>query len=118
MSIGDLLADHAAATPSKVLLEENIDGVWQPITAAQLHETATDIARGLIASGIGPGDKVGIMPRTRAEWTMADLGSWYAGAAPAPVYETSSPDQTAWILRDSGAQAGLVERAKPARTAE
>jgi len=118
MSIGDLLADHAAATPSKVLLEENVDGVWHPITAAQLHGTATDIARGLIASGIGPGDKVGIMSRTRAEWTMADFGIWYAGAVSVPVYETSSPDQTAWILGDSGAKAVIVETAKHARTVE
>ena len=118
MSIGDLLADHAAATPSKVLLEENIDGVWHPITAAQLHETATDIARGLIASGIGPGDKVGIMSRTRAEWTMADFGIWYAGAVSVPVYETSAADQTAWILGDSGAKAVIVETAKHAKTVE
>src|SRR5699024_5114560 len=114
MSIGDLLADHAAATPSKVLLEENVDGVWHPITAAQLHGTATDIARGLIASGIGPGDKVGIMSRTRAEWTMADFGVWYAGAVSVPVYETSSADQTTWILGDSGAKAVIVENAKHA----
>src|SRR5690625_3071479 len=117
MSIGDLLADHAAATPSKVLLEENIDGVWHPITAAQLHETATDIARGLIASGIGPGDKVGIMSRTRAEWTMADFAIWYAGAVSVPVYETSSADQTAWILGDSGAKAVVVENEKHAKVA-
>src|SRR5690625_1977105 len=118
MSIGDLLADHAAATPSKVLLEENIDGVWHPITAAQLHETATDIARGLIASGIGPGDKVSIMSRTRAEWTMADFGIWYAGAVSVPVYEPSAADQTAWILGDSGAKAVIVETAKHAKTVE
>src|SRR5690625_381751 len=109
MSIGDIVADHAEQTPSKVLLEENIDGVWHPITAQKLHDIATSLARGLIASGIEPGDKVGIMSRTRAEWTMADLGIWYAGAVSVPVYETSSADQTAWILGDSGAKAVIVE---------
>lgn len=109
MSIGDILADHAAATPSKVLLEENVDGVWHPITAKQLHDTATAVAKGLMAAGIGPGDKVGIMSRTRAEWTIADFAIWYAGAVSVPVYETSSADQTAWILGDSDAKAVLVE---------
>lgn len=109
MSIGDILADHAAATPSKVLLEENVDGVWHPITAKQMHDTATSIAKGLIGSGIGPGDKVGIMSRTRAEWTIVDFAIWYAGAVSVPVYETSSADQTAWILGDSDAKAVIVE---------
>ncbi len=118
MSIGDILADHAAATPSKVLLEENVDGVWHPITAAKLHQTAIAIAQGLIASGIAPGDRVGIMSRTRAEWTMADFGIWYAGAVSVPVYETSSADQTAWILGDSGAKAVIVETTKHAKVVE
>src|SRR5690625_943664 len=118
MSIGDILADHAATAPSKVLLEENVDGVWHPITAAQLHESAMSIARGLIASGIEPGDKVGIMSRTRVEWTMADFGIWYAGAVSVPVYETSSADQTAWILGDSGAKAVIVENDGHAQVVE
>ncbi len=111
LSIGDLLADHAATDPGKVLLERQEGGVWLPITAGELHETATRIARGLVASGIGPGDRVAIMSRTRAEWTMMDFGIWYAGAVTVPVYETSSADQTAWILSNSATKAIMVENA-------
>ncbi len=118
MSIGDILADHAAATPDLVLLEENRGGVWHKITAAELHQTATDIAKGLIAAGIGPGDRVGIMSRTRVEWTMADFGIWYAGAVSVPVYETSSADQSAWILGDSNAKVVIVESAKHAKVVQ
>ncbi|GAB2983058.1 MAG TPA: long-chain fatty acid--CoA ligase [Actinotalea caeni] len=111
MSIGDLLADHANRTPDRVLVERLVDGSWRPVTAAEMHATATAIAKGLIASGVGPGDRVAIMARTRAEWTFLDFGIWYAGAVTVPVYETSSPSQTAWILSDSGAVAIVGENA-------
>lgn len=109
LSIGDLLADHANRTPEKVLVERLVDGSWRPVTAAEMHATATAIAKGLIASGIGAGDRVAIMARTRPEWTFLDFGIWYAGAVPVPVYETSSASQTAWILSDSGAVAAVAE---------
>ncbi|MFV0425750.1 MAG: AMP-dependent synthetase/ligase [Beutenbergiaceae bacterium] len=109
MSIGDLLADHAAQSPDKVLVERLIDGSWRPVTAAEMHATATAIAKGLVASGVEPGDRVAIMSRTRAEWTFLDFGIWYAGAVPVPIYETSSVDQTAWILSDAGVVAAVVE---------
>ncbi|MPV49444.1 AMP-binding protein [Pseudactinotalea sp. HY160] len=118
LSIGDLLADHAATDPGKVLLERQENGAWLPITAAELHRSATDIARGLIASGVGPGDRVAIMARTRAEWTMLDFGIWYAGAVSVPVYETSSVDQTAWILANSSTKAIVVENATHAEVVE
>jgi len=111
MSIGDLLADHANRTPDRVLVERLVDGTWRPVTAAEMHATATAIAKGLVAAGVEPGDRVAIMSRTRAEWTFLDFGIWYAGAVPVPVYETSSADQTGWILSDSGAVAAVVENA-------
>jgi long-chain acyl-CoA synthetase len=111
MSVGDLLADHANRTPDRVLVERLVDGSWTPVTAAEMHATATAIAKGLVAAGIQPGDRVAIMSRTRPEWTYLDFGIWYAGAVPVPVYETSSADQTAWILADSGAVAAVVENA-------
>lgn len=118
MSIGDLLADHASRTPDKVLVERLVDGSWRPVTAAEMHATATAVAKGLVASGIEAGDRVAIMARTRPEWTFLDFGIWYAGAVPVPVYETSSADQTAWILSDSGARAVVVENAGHAAVVE
>ncbi len=66
-------------------------------------------AKGLIASGVQPGDRVGLMSRTRYEWTLLDFAIWSAGAITVPVYETSSPEQVQWILADSGATACVVE---------
>ena len=116
LSIPDLLVDWAAKEPDRVLMETPDGDAWAPITAAELHERVLGLARGLMASGVGSGDPVAIMSRTRAEWTIADFAIWYAGAVTVPVYETSSVDQTAWILEDSGTDRVLVESRAHAET--
>src|SRR5690606_4256815 len=62
-----------------------------------------------IAAGVQPGDRVALMSRTRYEWTLLDFAIWSTGAITVPVYETSSAEQVAWILSDSGATACVVE---------
>lgn len=116
LSIPDLLVDWAAKEPDRVLMETPDGDAWTPITAAELHGKVLGLARGLIASGVSSQDRVAIMSRTRAEWTIADFAIWYAGAVTVPVYETSSVDQTAWILEDSGVDRVLVESAAHAAT--
>lgn len=116
LSIPDLLVDWAAKEPQRVLMETPDGDAWAPITAAELHERVLGLASGLMASGVGAGDRVAIMSRTRAEWTITDLAIWYAGAVTVPVYETSSVDQTAWILKDSDTDRILVETAAHAAT--
>ncbi|MHA7239040.1 AMP-dependent synthetase/ligase [Arthrobacter sp. TMS1-12-1] len=87
-------------------------GEWENISATDFRRQVEDIARGLIASDVQPGDRVAIMARTRYEWSLADFAIWFAGAVSVPVYETSSPAQVAWILSDSGAVGAFVESAR------
>jgi len=115
-SISDLLIAQATASPSKVLIETQENGVWREHTTTEVLRLVEDVAKGLIASGIGAGDHVAIMSRTRFEWTILDFAIWHAGAIPVPVYETSSADQCAWILQDSDCIAAVVETSAHAAT--
>ena len=65
----------------------------------------TAVTAGLIAAGIEPGDRIGLMSATSLDWVVCDLAIWAAGAVTVPVYETSSVEQIRWILADSGAVA-------------
>ncbi|ABY24245.1 long-chain-fatty-acid--CoA ligase [Renibacterium salmoninarum ATCC 33209] len=85
------------------------NGQWQDIRATEFRADVIALAKGLIALGVQPGDKVGIMSRTRYEWTLVDFAIWYAGAVSVPVYETSAPSQIAWNLSDSEAIAIFAE---------
>ncbi|MFN8148029.1 MAG: long-chain fatty acid--CoA ligase [Candidatus Nanopelagicales bacterium] len=105
----DHVVDHARATPDAVLVRRRQGGVWRDVTAAALLDDVQRAARGLIASGVGVGDRVGLMSRTRYEWTVLDYAIWYAGGVTVPIYETSSAEQVEWILADSGAVAVVVE---------
>src|SRR6185312_9150473 len=82
---------------------------WQPVTAGQFRDDVTAIAKGLVAAGIGVGDRVALLSRTCYQWTVTDYAIWSAGAVTVPIYETSSAEQVEWILSDSGARALIVE---------
>ena len=102
---------NAQEVPDKVLFATRSGAGWQDVTAAQFADDVARLAKGLIAAGVDVGDRVALMSRTRYEWTLADYAIWTAGAVTVPIYETSSPDQVAWILEDSGAVAVVVETA-------
>ncbi len=110
-SLADIPARNAAEHPGAVAFSVRSGGGWTDVTAATFAADVAALAKGFIAAGIAPGDAVGIMSRTRYEWTVADFALWSAGAVPVPIYETSSPDQVQWILADSGAVGVVVETA-------
>ncbi len=119
-NINDLLAARVAASPDGVMIERKLDadgpGPWTQVTARQFDADVVAIAKGLVAHGIEPGDRVGIMSRTRYEWTLLDWAMWAAGAVVVPVYETSSAEQVMWIATDADVSFLVVESARHAET--
>jgi len=103
---------RAAEQPQAVVLRRaGAQGSWTDVTATQFRDEVVALAKGLVASGVKAGDRVALMSRTRYEWTLIDYAIWTAGAVTVPVYETSSAEQTEWILSDSGASACFAETA-------
>ena len=117
-ALTDMLARNVAEHGSEVGLRRRRDGQWRDVTWQQFGEEVRGVAKGLIASGVAAGDRVALQAKTRYEWTVFDFAIWTAGAVVVPVYETSSPDQVAWILSDSGATAIVVERDEHAAALE
>ncbi|MFF4657351.1 AMP-dependent synthetase/ligase [Streptomyces sp. NPDC001381] len=109
-SLADLPYDNASAAPRAVALSrKEPDGTWTDITAERFAAQVHAVAKGLIAEGLMPGDRIAIMARTTYEWTLLDFAAWAAGLVTVPVYPTSSVFQTRWILQDSGAVALVTE---------
>ncbi len=79
------------------------------VSAADFYARIRALAKGLIASGVDPGDRVVLMSHTRLEWLVIDYAVLAAGGVTVPVYETSSSEQLEWILSDSGAVLAFVE---------
>ncbi|MFI5914895.1 AMP-dependent synthetase/ligase [Dactylosporangium sp. NPDC051541] len=108
-TLTDPVWDNAAVAPTTVQFQRLVAGAWQDVTCAQFRDEVVALARGLLAAGIEPGERVALMSRTRYEWTLIDYAIWTCGAVTVPIYDSSSPEQVAWILEDSGAVACFVE---------
>ncbi|MEU5055508.1 MULTISPECIES: long-chain fatty acid--CoA ligase [unclassified Streptomyces] len=117
-NLTDIVRRNAAQHPDVAVIARKVNGTWQDVTATTFLAEVRSAAKGLIASGVQPGDRVGLMSRTRYEWTLLDFAIWSAGAITVPVYETSSAEQIQWILGDSGAVACVVESAGHEATVE
>lgn len=112
-NIAKMLRDRTEENPNKVAVETKtaLGDAWVPVTYRQFEDTVRALARGFIALGVQPGDRVGIMSPTRYEWSLFDFALWYAGACGIPIYETSSRSQAEWILSDSKCRMIIVENA-------
>jgi long-chain acyl-CoA synthetase len=109
-NITDLLANRVKQTPNLNLFSiETKPGVWVDQTAKEFENKVIAVAKGLVASGIQPGQAVAIMSRTRFEWALIDFAIWYAGAVSVPIYESSAPSQIEWILSDADCVALFIE---------
>lgn len=131
-SVGENACDDvfgwAAREPGRVTFArqagEDAGGEWAPVTAAEFARRVEAVAAGLIAEGVAPGDRIGLLAATSLDWVACDFAIWAAGAVTVPVYETSSLEQIRWELGDSGAvgvfagsarYTDMIRRAAPAK---
>src|SRR5579872_3954194 len=81
---------------------------WVSISSCEFYQNVVGVARTLREWGIVAGDRVAILSENRPEWTIADFACLLIGAVVVPVYTTLTDEQTAYILKDSGAKAIFV----------
>ncbi len=110
-TIADLLPRAAELYGDRTAIRHKVEGEWRDVGFAELHRIAREIALGLIDLGIASGDRVGILCRTRPEWTYADFAITMAGAVVVPIYQTNSPEECDWVIGDSGMTAVFCEDA-------
>ena len=82
---------------------------WRTITWAQTRELALDVAAGLMAAGVQPGDTVAIMSTNRIEHFLADMGAVHAAATPMSIYNTLSQEQVAYVAAHAQPTAVILE---------
>jgi len=88
------------------------------VPAKEFMDRVRSLAKGLIAAGVQPGDRVALMSHSRLEWMEVDYAVMLAAAVTVPIYDTSSAEQVEWIVNDSGAIVVVVETAAMRDTVE
>jgi len=115
-NLSDLPVRNGSTRPHDVAFSRPLSGTWVDVTNAEFVADVHALAKGLMAAGVGLGERVAIMSKTRYEWTLTDFAVWTAGAVPVPIYETSSAQQVSWIVSDAGCAAVVLETSTHAAT--
>lgn len=111
MSVPALFRRIMEETPRKVIAARKSESTsqWIEVTLKEFAHEVRQVACGLVAAGIKPGDNIAIMAHTCYEWALFDIAIQFAGARAIPIYETSSVEQAEWILSDAQIKAAIVE---------
>jgi long-chain acyl-CoA synthetase len=109
---GLLRATVAGRPEAPALRWRGADGAsWHQLTWAEVGDRVARVAAALAGLGVTQGDRVALLLRTRPEFHIADLAALVLGATPVSIYQTSAPDQIAYVVRHCGARAVVVEDA-------
>ncbi|OLF16838.1 AMP-binding protein [Actinophytocola xanthii] len=110
-SLTDMVRANAERFGSTIGLRRRTGSSWLDVTTREFAGQVHDIARGLIAAGLRPGDRVALLAGNRYEWTLFDFAAWSAGCQTVPIDPAAPPEDVEWILSDSGACAVVLEHA-------
>jgi len=81
----------------------------EQMTWSQYADRAARFAGGLAGLGVTAGDRVVLMMRNRIEFHVTDIGVLAAGATPISIYNSSSPEQIAYLVNHCQASVAVVE---------
>lgn len=90
--------------PKDDALTAKENGQWVPYSTSYFVDMIDRVSCGLLAAGIGPGDKIAIISANRPEWNFVDHGMMQIGAVNVPIYTTLSEPEIKFILNDCGAK--------------
>jgi long-chain acyl-CoA synthetase len=79
-------------------------GQWVDTSWTEFGRRARDVADGLAAIGVRPGDRVAVIGETNLEWILADLGTLGAAGVTVTIYQSNKAADCQYILADSGAK--------------
>jgi long-chain acyl-CoA synthetase len=107
-TVNDVFVRASGRGDKTVMMWQDAAGQWQPISSVELYGRVRALADVLRGWGVGKGDRVAILSENRWEWPVADFAVLAIGGVDVPLYPTLTPEQIAYMLRDSGAKVVVV----------
>ena len=108
-TVPEVFANAVRERGDAVWMREKKLGLWRAWTWNEAATAVREIALGLAAVGLQPGERVSILSNTRLEWMLADLGVLCAGGVSNGIYPTDSPVQVQYLCSDSDTRVIFVE---------
>jgi long-chain acyl-CoA synthetase len=104
-----MFVDRVKASGPRTALRYKKDGAWREVTWNEWNQASREIAAALMQAGISPGDRVCVLAQTRTEWVLSDVAIGMCRAGTVPIYQSNTPKECAYIIKDSGAKAIFAE---------
>jgi long-chain acyl-CoA synthetase len=105
----ELFNKRVRATAGKQALRWKVGASWQTATWGDWDKASREIAAGLLALGLGTGDRSAILANTRPEWLYTDIGIMMSGGVSVPIYQSNLPHECEYIFNDSGSKVVFIE---------
>src|ERR1700744_546762 len=106
-TVNDILAGIANRGAQTIAMWKRVEG-WKPIMGRTMYGRVRALAAAMESWGIRRGDRIAIISENRWEWPVVDFAAMALGGADFPLYQTLSPEQVAYMLRDSGSRVAFV----------
>ncbi|NYF80697.1 AMP-dependent synthetase/ligase [Granulicella arctica] len=111
-TVNDVFARISVRGEQTVMVWQDSDGAWKPISSAELYGRVRALADVLTAWGIIKGDRVALLSENRWEWAVTDFATLALGAVDVPLYPTLTAEHVGYMLRDSEAKVVIVSSAE------
>ncbi len=108
-NVPELFLERVGKTPDAEAFRDPVPGGWRSLSWAGSEARVRAVASGLRALGVSSEQVCAILSSTRLEWILADYGILFAGGATSTIYPSSTPDECAFILSDSGTTVAFAE---------
>jgi long-chain acyl-CoA synthetase len=108
-TVPGMFMHQAQRLGNRVLKVSKQGGIWTPTTWREAYDGLRCMTLGLVCCGVRKGDRVGIVSRTRSEWSDADLAVLCSGGITVGIYPTASEAEMEHILGHSGCRLLFVE---------
>ncbi len=107
ITVGGVLDEAASRWPDRdalVVTDQDVRWSWK-----ELRERARALATGLLATGLNPGDRIGMLAPNRAEWLIAQFGSAYAGLILVNINPAYRQSELEYALNKVGCRGLITE---------
>jgi long-chain acyl-CoA synthetase len=95
------IREQIAKGGDRIALKHKVSDMWNGISWKQFGQQVDALSLALLAQGLRVQDKIGIFSNNMPQWTVADFAALQLRAVTVPIYPTSTPAQSSYILQNA-----------------
>jgi len=110
-SLGDMFRQRVRQSGPMPALYEKHGGAWHKTTWSGFYDDSRRVLAGLIAAGVGKGDKVAVLGETKRAWAVIDMGAQLGGCISYGIYPKQPVEALRYLLEHADAKVVFVDNA-------